>query len=77
MTVNRSFGTSGAVWVTYETTGSTAVSGLDFVPTSGRLLFRPGQTLQQLTLHIQDDSLPEGPEMFFVNITSVELVNLR
>ncbi|XP_061584932.1 adhesion G-protein coupled receptor V1 [Cololabis saira] len=76
VTVNRSFGSLGSVWVTYETAGSTAVSGLDFVPASGRLLFTPGQTSQQLTLHIQDDSLPEGPEMFFVNITDVELVNL-
>ncbi|KAM6930325.1 adhesion G-protein coupled receptor V1 [Xenentodon cancila] len=76
VTVNRSLGSLGSVWVTYETTGSTAVSGLDFILASGRLLFTPGQTSQQLTLHIQDDSLPEGPEMFFVNITYVELVNL-
>lgn len=77
MTVNRSYGTLGTVWVTYETTGSTAVSGVDFVPTLGRLLFRPGQTLEQLEVLIKDDSLPEGPEMFFVNITGVELLNVR
>ncbi|KAF7200055.1 adhesion G-protein coupled receptor V1 isoform X2 [Nothobranchius furzeri] len=73
--VNRSFGSLGRVWVTYETSGDTAISGTDFVQASGRLLFTPGQTSQQITLSIQDDSLPEGPEMFFINITKAELVN--
>ncbi|XP_031160888.2 adhesion G-protein coupled receptor V1 isoform X2 [Sander lucioperca] len=75
VTVNRSLGSLGSVWVTYQTSGNTAVSGVDFTPASGRLLFTPGQTSQKVTLHIQDDSLPEGPEMFFLNITTVELVN--
>lgn len=77
MTVNRSLGTLGTVQVTYQTSGNTALSGVDFAPASGRLLFTPGQTSQQVTLHIQDDSLAEGPEMFFLNITEVELVNVR
>ncbi|XP_041856249.1 adhesion G-protein coupled receptor V1 [Melanotaenia boesemani] len=76
VTVSRSFGSFGSVWVTYETSGSTAVSGIDFVPAFGRLLFNPKETSKQVTVHIQDDSLPEGPEMFFLNITNVELVNL-
>lgn len=77
VTVNRSLGSVGSVWVTYQTSGNTAVSGVDFAPASGRLLFTPGQTSQQVSLYIQDDSLPEGPEMFFLNITEVELVNVR
>lgn len=77
VTVVRFLGSLGSVWVTYQTSGSTAVSGVDFTPASGRLLFTPGQTSQQVTLHIQDDSLPEGLEMFFLNITEVELVNVR
>lgn len=77
VTVNRSLGSLGGVWLTYQTSGDTAVSGEDFAATSGRLLFTPGQTSQQVTLHIHDDSLPEGPEMFFLNITKVELVNER
>ncbi|XP_047184912.1 adhesion G-protein coupled receptor V1 [Scophthalmus maximus] len=75
VTVNRSSGSLGSVWVTYGTLGDTAVSGEDFAPASGRLLFTPGQTSQQVTLHIEDDSLPEGPEVFFINITVVEVVN--
>ncbi|TKS78901.1 G-protein coupled receptor 98 [Collichthys lucidus] len=76
VTVNRSLGSLGSVWVTYQTTGDTAVSGVDFTPASGRLLFTPGQTSQQIILHVLDDSLPEVLEMFFLNITEVELVNV-
>ncbi|XP_060927102.1 adhesion G-protein coupled receptor V1 [Limanda limanda] len=75
VTVERSWGSLGSVWVTYQTSGDTAVSGGDFAPTSGRLLFSPGQTSQQVTLRIEDDRVPEGPEMFFFNITDLELVN--
>ncbi|XP_051279685.1 adhesion G-protein coupled receptor V1 isoform X2 [Dicentrarchus labrax] len=75
VTVNRSLGSLGSVWVTYQTSGNTADSEVDFAPASGRLHFTPGQTSQQVTLHIQDDSLPEEPEMFFLNLTEVELVN--
>lgn len=77
VTVYRSFGSLGSVWVTYQTSGHTALSGVDFAPASGRLLFTPGRTSQQVTLHIRDDSLAEDTEMFFLNITEVELVNVR
>ncbi|XP_070760191.1 adhesion G-protein coupled receptor V1 [Enoplosus armatus] len=76
VTVNRFLGSLNSVWVTYQTSGNTAVSGVDFAPASGRLLFTPGLTSQQVPLLIQDDSLPEGPEMFLLNITEVELVNV-
>uniref|UniRef100_A0A3B4ZW94 Adhesion G-protein coupled receptor V1 n=1 Tax=Stegastes partitus TaxID=144197 RepID=A0A3B4ZW94_9TELE len=76
VTINRSSGSLGSVWVTYETSGNTAISGLDFAPASGRIRFSPGQTSQQVILRILDDSLPEMPEMFFINITEVQLVNM-
>ncbi|XP_054629148.1 adhesion G-protein coupled receptor V1 isoform X2 [Dunckerocampus dactyliophorus] len=76
VTINRSLGTLGSIWVTYQTTGSTAVSGEDFASASGRLLFIPGQTSQQVSVRIHDDSLPEGPEIFFFNITEVDVVNI-
>lgn len=77
MTVERSSGSLRSVWVAFQTQGSTAASGLDFTPASGRLRFAEGQTSEQVTLHIRDDSLPEGPEVFFLNITGVELANAR
>ncbi|XP_076021271.1 adhesion G-protein coupled receptor V1 [Genypterus blacodes] len=76
VTVIRSLGTLGSVWVTYQTSGSTATSGLDFDPVSGRLLFTPGQTIQHVTLSVLDDGLPEEPEEFYLNITEVELLNI-
>ncbi|XP_061753493.1 adhesion G-protein coupled receptor V1 [Nerophis ophidion] len=76
VTINRSLGTLGGVWVSYQTSGSTAVSGEDFASAAGRLLFTPGQTSQDVPVRIHDDSLPEGPEMFFFNITAVDLVNI-
>lgn len=77
VTLDRSLGNLGAVWLTYQTSEGSADSGDDFAAASGRLLFSPGQTSQLLTLLILDDSLPEGPEMFYLNITKVELVNER
>ncbi|XP_061673206.1 adhesion G-protein coupled receptor V1 isoform X2 [Syngnathoides biaculeatus] len=75
VTISRTWGNLGSVWVTYQTSSNTAVSGEDFVPASGRLLFTPGLTSQHVSVHIHDDSLPEGPEIFYFNITNVDLVN--
>ncbi|KAI7812365.1 putative G-protein coupled receptor 98, partial [Triplophysa rosa] len=75
VTVVRSMGLFGSVWVSYHTEGRTAASGQDFGLSSGRLLFRPGEALKVITLTILDDNLPEGPEDFFLNITLVELLN--
>ncbi|XP_061528205.1 adhesion G-protein coupled receptor V1 isoform X2 [Phycodurus eques] len=76
VTVSRTLGSLGNVWVTYQTSGNTAVSGEDFASASGRLLFTPGLMSQHVSVHIHDDSLPEGPEMFYFNITDVDLVNV-
>ncbi|KAK7934133.1 hypothetical protein WMY93_005029 [Mugilogobius chulae] len=75
VTVARSLGALGSVWLSYETSGSTAVSGVDFTAASASLLFHPGQTSQHITIYINDDSQPEGPEIFQLNITKVEHVN--
>ena len=77
VTVLRSNGLLGSVWVTYQTSGGGAVSGVDFAPASGRLMFRPGQASGHVTLGVYDDSLPEAPEEFYFSITAVELLNDR
>ncbi|XP_057687080.1 adhesion G-protein coupled receptor V1 isoform X4 [Corythoichthys intestinalis] len=76
VTINRTMGSLKNVWVTYQTSNHTAVSGEDFASVSGRLFFTPGLTSQRVSVHIHDDSLPEGPEMFYFNITDVDLVNV-
>ncbi|XP_051546873.1 adhesion G-protein coupled receptor V1 isoform X1 [Myxocyprinus asiaticus] len=75
VTIVRSMGLFGSVWVSYHTEGRTAISGQDFGQSSGRVLFNPGETSRVITLTILDDDLPEGPEDFFLNITLVELLN--
>ncbi|XP_026067280.1 adhesion G-protein coupled receptor V1 [Carassius auratus] len=75
VTIVRSMGLFGSVWVSFHTEGRTAISGQDFGQSSGRLLFRPGESSRVITLTILDDDLPEGPEEFFLNITLVELLN--
>lgn len=77
MTIVRSLGLFGSVWVSFHTEARTAISGQDFGQSSGRLLFRPGESSRVITLIILDDDLPEGPEEFFLNITLVELLNAR
>jgi len=77
VTIVRSMGLFGSVWVSYHTEGRTAISGQDFGQSSGRLLFRPGESSKVITLTILDDDLPEGPEEFLLNITLVELLNAR
>lgn len=77
MTIVRSLGLFGSVWVSFHTEGRAAISGQDFGQSSGRLLFRPGESSRVITLIILDDDLPEGPEEFFLNITLVELLNAR
>lgn len=77
MTVVRSMGLFGSVWVSYHTEGRTAISGQDFGQSSGRLFFRPGEASKVIILTILDDNLSEGPEEFFLNITLVELLNAR
>ncbi|XP_062873808.1 adhesion G-protein coupled receptor V1 [Trichomycterus rosablanca] len=75
VTVVRTMGVLGSVWISYQTQDHTAVSGLDFEQSSGRLLFGPNQSSRFITLKILDDSLAEGPEQFYLNITQVQLVN--
>ena len=46
---------------------------MDYLPTSGTLIFAEGQTSQSLTLTLLDDDEPELDEYIFITLTSVEL----
>ncbi|CAB1321522.1 unnamed protein product [Coregonus sp. 'balchen'] len=67
VTVVRSMGTFGSVWVTYQTAGSVAVSGVDFTEASGSLLFSPGQTTR-------DHGLQRDQPPAIGNISSIMIV---
>ncbi|XP_060082724.1 adhesion G-protein coupled receptor V1-like [Ylistrum balloti] len=72
MVVRRS-GLDSQVMVSYTTTPGTAQNILDFFPAAGTLEFQHGDDKKVISLRVQQDDLPEGPEMFYVNLTSTWL----
>ena len=59
------------VTVEYSTSDGTAtVAGNDYVAQSGTLTFAPGQTAQQITIHVVGDKTVESDETFFVTLSN-------
>ncbi len=75
-TVNISFEaaltavSSQSISVDYKTVGRTAASGVDFVQSSGTLVFPPGTTTQTVNLTINGDVLDEDDETFTLTLTN-------
>jgi Ca2+-binding RTX toxin-like protein len=61
---------SQQVTVEFSTSGGTAIGGFDYTTVSGTLTFAPGVTLQQVTVQVVGDSIGEGDESFFVNLSN-------
>jgi hypothetical protein len=57
------------VTVGYSTSDGTATAGSDYVATEGTLTFPPVIRLRTIAVPVLADSLPEGPETFFVTLT--------
>ncbi|XP_066273052.1 adhesion G-protein coupled receptor V1-like isoform X1 [Branchiostoma lanceolatum] len=72
--VLRRDGPLGQVRITYSTTPGTATPGLDYRTRNGELIFNDQEEFKSITIQIQPDALPEGPETFFVNLTSIQLL---
>jgi uncharacterized repeat protein (TIGR01451 family) len=61
-----------AVWVDYVTADNTAIAPADYNAVATTTLdFAPGETAKQITITVQGDTLVEGNETYFVNLTSV------
>jgi uncharacterized repeat protein (TIGR01451 family) len=56
--------------VDYQTIGISATAGSDFIPTSGTLTFRAGETQKTITVSVIGDTLFEGNETFDVLLSS-------
>ena len=69
-TVSLLDGSLQTVTVSYSTTNGTATAGSDYVSVFGTLTFAPGETSQTVTVLVNGDVLQEGPETFFVNLSS-------
>ncbi|KAI8777860.1 G-protein coupled receptor 98, partial [Biomphalaria glabrata] len=75
VSVTRTKGLIGQLQVAYTTTSGMAVSNQDFRPAAGVLTFQSGVNTQLVEVYIIPDDIPEGPEDFYINLTSVQLVN--
>ncbi len=56
--------------VNYGTAEGSASVGTDFTPTSGTLVFSPGDTERTITVPVSTDTQPENDETFFVNLVN-------
>ena len=58
------------VSVSFETVSGSAESVTDFTPTSGRLVFAPGETTKAVVVPVVTDSLAEADESFVVRLSA-------
>ncbi|XP_062496544.1 sodium/calcium exchanger 2 [Pezoporus occidentalis] len=65
-------GANRTFYVDYRTEDGSAKAGSDYEYSEGTLVFKPGETLKELTIGIIDDDIFEEDERFFVR-----LLNLR
>ena len=72
VTIARSGGLNNTVSLDYDTVDDTATAGTDYTDTSGTLIFEPGETSQDITIPILDDTASEGNEIFNFVIDNVE-----
>ncbi len=56
--------------VNFATASGSAVSGNDFVITSGTITIAPGKSFQTIVVPLIDDSIYEDTESFFVNLSN-------
>jgi hypothetical protein len=58
------------VSVLASTQGGTATDDVDFIAGSVTITFTPGRTTQTVTVFVKGDSIVEGTEQFFVNLSN-------
>lgn len=58
------------VTVDYATADGSASAGSDYIASSGKVTFAPGQTLKTIVILIRGDGKVEGDETFFVNLSN-------
>ncbi len=65
------------VVVDYETADGTATKNEDYLPNSGRLTFRPGETVKAISIAILDDNAAENKETIIVQLKNTSFETLR
>ncbi|XP_061566825.1 solute carrier family 8 member 4b isoform X2 [Cololabis saira] len=75
LTVGRHGGDAGlTVKVDYRTEDGTANAGSDYEFAEGTLLFKPGETLKEITVGVIDDDIFEEDEYFYVHLSNPRVV---
>jgi hypothetical protein len=75
-TVTLSPASGQTATVNYATADNTATAGADYVAGSGTVTFPPGSTSQPVTVAVLGDTLFEGDETFFVNLSGAVNANV-
>ncbi|XP_042566877.1 solute carrier family 8 member 4a [Cyprinus carpio] len=76
LSVTRHGGDSGCtVKVDYRTEDGTANAGSDYEFAEGTLVFKPGETVKELTVGVIDDDIFEEDEHFYVNLSNPRVVH--
>ena len=65
------------VEVDYETADGTATKNEDYLPSSGRLTFRPGETVKAISIAILDDNAAEKKETIIGELKNTSFGTLR
>ncbi|XP_066501586.1 solute carrier family 8 member 4a [Hoplias malabaricus] len=76
LSVARHGGDSGCtVKVDYRTEDGTANAGSDYEFAEGTLVFKPGETIKELTVGVIDDDIFEEDEHFYVHLSNPRVVH--
>ncbi|KAL6470177.1 hypothetical protein MHYP_G00212960 [Metynnis hypsauchen] len=76
LAVGRHGGDSGCtVKVDYRTEDGTANAGSDYEFAEGTLVFKPGETIKELTVGVIDDDIFEEDEHFYVHLSNPRVVH--
>ncbi|KFM66399.1 Sodium/calcium exchanger 3, partial [Stegodyphus mimosarum] len=75
VTIIRSGDVSYSVCVDFETEDGTAEAGSDYEPLAGTIIFRPGETQQQVFITVIDDDIFEEDEHFYVRLSNPRYLN--
>ena len=75
-TINLTASSGKPITVDYTTADHTATSGKDYIATSGKLTFAPGETTKTITVQTLGDAIDEFDEDFFLNLTNATNVTI-
>lgn len=76
LTIRRTGNLESSIIVSYRTEDGTAKSGSDYHPTSGKIIFGPGESYKQISISIINDDEFEEDEHFYVRLYEAQYVTV-